>query len=275
MQFNETNSILETSVSSDDFLRGIKRLIYFCGVMLNLIIFINLCNQKSQLAIDEAMLQNREEKVSQREAAVEASISQLDEYNDYLQEQTDIVNEKINTLNDQYENLSAIEEKISSLDGNIYIPTPDEIDNLYKLVYAEAGNQPYEGKVAVAEVVFNRVECSDFPDTINDIIFDKYQFSPCYDGQKVRLVSGKEVSDENVTEEIKQAVNEAWYGSNITEVMLRNEAYSQGIYDTSYWKGGALYFANPKAIISDSLRASVLTSVVKVDIKDHTFRRKQ
>ena len=274
MNFNEMDQNVKVS-DENDFLRSIKRLLYFCGMMLNLIIFINLCDQKSQLSIQEARLQNREEKVSQREAAVEASLSQLDEYNDYLQEQTDMVNEKINSLNEQYETLSAIEENISSFDGNIYIPTPDEIDNLYKLVYAEAGNQPYEGKVAVAEVVFNRVESPNFPDTINDTIFDKYQFSPCYDGQSIRLVSGKEVSDENVTDEIKQAVNEAWYGSNITEIMLRNEAYSNGIYDTSYWEGGALYFANPKAITNDSLKTDVLTSLVKVDIKDHTFRRKQ
>ena len=273
MQFNEMNQ--EVTSNESEFLRGIKKLLYFCGVMVNLIIFVNLCDQRSQLAITEAQLQTREYKVALQENAVQDSLSKLDEYNDYLQEQTDIVNRKIKDLNEQYEALSDIKEEISSSDGNIYIPTPDEIDNLYKLVYAEAGNQPYEGKVAVAEVVFNRVECPDFPDTINDIIFDKYQFSPCYDGQKVRLVSGKEVSDENVTEEIKQAVNEAWCGSNITEVMLRDEAYSKGILDTSYWKGGALYFANPRAIKSDSLKSTILTSVVKVDIKDHVFKRKQ
>ncbi len=271
--FNSTNENTVETIEGGFSISSIKRLFFIGGMLLNLIIFINLIGQQTELNIEKSNLIDKEYEISQRENAISESLSKLDEYNDYLQEQTEQINEKIRTINDQYETLSTISDEIYSSES-IYIPTPDEIDNLYKLVYAEAGNQPYEGKVAVAEVVFNRIECPDFPDNINDTIFDKYQFSPCYDGQDVRLSNGEKVSEDKITTEIKQAVAEAWSGSNITETLLRDEAYSEGIYDSSYWEGGALYFVNPKAIKNTPLYARVMTSTVRVDIEDHCFRRK-
>ena len=46
-----------------------------------------------------------------------------------------------------------------------------------QLVHHEAHNQAYNGKVAVAEVVLNRVQSSLFPDKVNDVIFQNGQFS--------------------------------------------------------------------------------------------------
>ena len=51
---------------------------------------------------------------------------------------------------------------------------------LSRLINSEAGNQPLEGKIAVGNVVMNRVEDKTCPDTIYNVIFDvKYgvQFS--------------------------------------------------------------------------------------------------
>lgn len=44
-------------------------------------------------------------------------------------------------------------------------------------IFNEAGNQPYAGKVAVAEVVMNRVEHKDFPKTISGVVYQKNAFS--------------------------------------------------------------------------------------------------
>jgi len=50
------------------------------------------------------------------------------------------------------------------------------------LVYHEARGEPFEGQVAVVEVVFNRCLSDAFPDTIEEVVFQKYgdvwQFSP-------------------------------------------------------------------------------------------------
>ena len=49
---------------------------------------------------------------------------------------------------------------------------------LANLIYCEAGNQPYEGQVAVGAVVMNRVMSSVFPDTVVGVIYQNRQFSP-------------------------------------------------------------------------------------------------
>lgn len=62
--------------------------------------------------------------------------------------------------------------------------TYDE-DDLYWLshiIYAEAGDQPYNGMVAVGNVILNRVASPEFPNTIYDVIFQRNQFSPVSNG---------------------------------------------------------------------------------------------
>ena len=43
--------------------------------------------------------------------------------------------------------------------------------------YLEAGNQSAEGQQAVAEVIFNRVIHSGFPNNVHDVLWEKGQFS--------------------------------------------------------------------------------------------------
>lgn len=62
--------------------------------------------------------------------------------------------------------------------------TFDEGDRylLANLIYCEAGNQPYEGQVAVGSVVINRVLSSVYPNTVSGVIYQYKQFSPVLDG---------------------------------------------------------------------------------------------
>lgn len=62
------------------------------------------------------------------------------------------------------------------------VKIPDSIseadfDLLVRLVAAEAGGEPYEGQVAVAAVVFNRMRSYKFPNTVREVIYQKNQFS--------------------------------------------------------------------------------------------------
>lgn len=43
-------------------------------------------------------------------------------------------------------------------------------------IYREAAGEPFEGKVAVAQVTMNRVEHEDFPDSICDVVYEKNVF---------------------------------------------------------------------------------------------------
>lgn len=62
--------------------------------------------------------------------------------------------------------------------------TFDEGDRylLANLIYCEAGNQPYEGQLAVGAVVINRLLSSKYPNTVTGVIYQNKQFSPVGDG---------------------------------------------------------------------------------------------
>ena len=57
-----------------------------------------------------------------------------------------------------------------------------DVELLAALIYCEAGNQPYEGQVAVGAVVMNRVASGSFPGSIRDVIYQSGQFTPAYSG---------------------------------------------------------------------------------------------
>ena len=86
-----------------------------------------------------------------------------------------------------------------SNDGNIYVTSGtgaivsgDEYYNadalywLSHIINAESGNQPMEGKIAVGNVIQNRVRSSLFPDTIYEVITQANQFSPVDSGAITR-----------------------------------------------------------------------------------------
>jgi len=54
---------------------------------------------------------------------------------------------------------------------------------LASLVYWESGNQPYEGMLAVASVVMNRVRSGAYPNTIGGVIYASGQFAPAMNGR--------------------------------------------------------------------------------------------
>lgn len=91
--------------------------------------------------------------------------------------------------------------------------TPDDLRLLSAITYLEAGNQPYNGKLAVANVVLNRVKDSRFPNTLEGVIYQKWQFTPAIGGAYSplgRLVgSGKKIQAECV-----KAAKEAMAGKN-------------------------------------------------------------
>lgn len=75
--------------------------------------------------------------------------------------------------------------------GNSISMTKKERDWLEKLVEAEATGESYEGKLAVATVIANRVESPSFPDTVMGVIKQVYngrhQFSPWDDGRIYKM----------------------------------------------------------------------------------------
>lgn len=80
---------------------------------------------------------------------------------------------------------------------------------LAALIQCEAGDEPYEGQVAVGAVVMNRVKSPAYPNTIRDVIFASGQFTPAGSGQLARLLSAG-----NVKASCLQAAREAIGGAS-------------------------------------------------------------
>ena len=91
----------------------------------------------------------------------------------------------------------------------------DELSCLYRIVEAEAGCEDEEGKLLVANVVFNRVNSGQFPDTVTDVVMQSdngvTQFSPVSNGCFWKV----SISDETV-----RAVERALSGEDISQGAL-------------------------------------------------------
>ncbi len=91
-------------------------------------------------------------------------------------------------------------------DGSIYINSGTgaiipgdqyyDADCVYwmsRIIFAESGNQPLNGKIGVGNVILNRVKSPVFPNTIYEVIFQKNQFTPSRSGSIYREPNAESV----------------------------------------------------------------------------------
>lgn len=121
--------------------------------------------------------------------------------------------------------------------------TPAELDLFARLVHSEAAGEPFEGQVAVAASVLNRIRSPLYPNTltavINQVVNGHYQYSPVLDG-RINLPAN---------ESARRAVQEALSGRDPSR--------------------GALGFFNPRKTNNQWVRSRPVT----VTIGQHVFIR--
>ncbi|MGG4453863.1 cell wall hydrolase [Brevibacillus porteri] len=114
-----------------------------------------------------------------------------------------------------------------------------DMELLARLVYAEGRGEPYEGQVAIAAVVLNRVASDEFPNTVREVIYAPNAFSPVHDGNLTHT------SNESTRKAVQDAVN----GKDPSN--------------------GSLYFFNPDTATSKWIWSRPVT----VEIGNHRFAR--
>ncbi|KUP24299.1 spore cortex-lytic enzyme [Paenibacillus sp. DMB5] len=121
--------------------------------------------------------------------------------------------------------------------GNTMGLSENDLKIMANAVYGEARGEPFEGQVAVAAVILNRVKSPSFPNTPSGVIFQPGAFTAVADGQ-IYL---------EPNEQARKAVQQALNG-----------------WDPS---GGCLYYFNPKTATSKWIwtRPQVMT------IGEHIF----
>ncbi len=92
---------------------------------------------------------------------------------------------KANAKKQSVSNKTAVKEQ----KYGAYAASATDRDLLGALIYCEAGNQPYEGKVAVGAVVMNRLRSPHYPSTLYGVIYASGQFSPAASGAVDRAIA--------------------------------------------------------------------------------------
>ena len=100
--------------------------------------------------------------------------------------------------------------EVTTVQNEAVAATVDDVTLLAAIIQCEAGNECYEGQLAVGAVIMNRVRSSSYPSTISEVIYQRGQFSPAGSGKLAeRLASG-------VKDSCLQAAQEALNGTDNT-----------------------------------------------------------
>ena len=111
----------------------------------------------------------------------------------------------------------------------------DDFELMGKTVFAEAKTEEFEGQVAVAEVILNRVESKNFPDTVEEVIKQDGALSSWGNGS----VEAAPLDDECL-EAVQDAVNERIFPDAV--VYFREGRFHS--FGTPYTVIGNHYFSS-------------------------------
>lgn len=161
-------------------------------------------------AVQETMQTTSAETVDPGEEATEQSVISMEHLTDPLgAEETvrfharEIEEEAVRARQEQ-----AAQERAAAGQQKVTL-TPEEQALLASIIFCEAGNQPYEGQVAVGAVILNRVKSGSYPNSVAEVIYQPGQFGPAMTGWlDTVLASG------SYTPTAMQAAVDAAAGSN-------------------------------------------------------------
>lgn len=111
--------------------------------------------------------------------------------------------------------------------------TEDEIRLIARMTMAEAEGESEYGKRLVIDTILNRVDSSEFPNTVNGVIYQKGQFSPVTNGRLDRCPVRNDIYD-LVLEELESRTN--------SEVLFFNMG-GYPSWATPLFKEGCHYFS--------------------------------
>ena len=118
----------------------------------------------------QSALSNKEGQISQKENEVTAQEEALEQIKDNIAELQKKLAEELAmsqaAANAEWRDISQVEF------------SEDDVKMLANLIYCEARGESYDGKLAVASVVVNRILSSKFPNTMAGVIYQKNQFAP-------------------------------------------------------------------------------------------------
>ena len=188
--------------------RRIFRMFYAATASVTLLTgFTSLAAEKDAFTADTGLVQE--------EAEEEASWDFADTVTDIQEDavdQTKAAAEEAKRLAEEkaaQEAAAQAEKEAQAQASSAVNASASEQELLAALIFCEAGNQPYDGQVAVGAVVMNRVRSGSFPDSITDVIYQSGQFTPAMTGWLDSVLAS-----DGYTDSAMQAAADALAGSN-------------------------------------------------------------
>lgn len=204
----------------------------------------DITEKKNSLEASQTSLLAMQKELQQNQTKVTALINQTQENINQTQTEISNANENLADLEEKLAYWEAYEKKLEEEKAkedlknweNIqemekedwsdvdYVPQEGEAYLLAAIIQCEAESEPYEGKIAVGNVILNRVKSSRFPNTITGVIYQPNQFSPASSGRLAyRLEAG-------VNDECIRAATEVLNGRHLLDALFfrRNNGTIQG-----------------------------------------------
>ena len=188
--------------------------VIFGGVVLALTINV-IGYSMSKMIYEKKELENT---IIKLEQSVEKADKKVKDLNNQIKEkdkQIKVLNKELKVALDKYKEVNNKNKKLKEENKELkktkstnvnYKISQSEIDLLERLVFCEAGAESEKGQIAVVNVIFNRLNDDEFPDTITDIIYQKNQFSP---------VSNGAINNVKPDKQVKESVQKALNGKKV------------------------------------------------------------
>ena len=230
-----STSLLEIILNSDSFFDFLNRVEYVSSITaydkkkLNEYkqLQVSISEKKQTLQEEETALLSLKDDVKQKQASVnqlildtqsqiastqknledlEKQLQEWEAYEKQLEEQK---------AREDYEKWLALQNSLKEDFTNIdYEIQEGEAYLLAAIIQCEAESEPYIGKIAVGNVVMNRIKSTHFPNTLTGVIYQPGQFSPVASGRLAyRLEAG-------VNEECIRAATEVLEGKHVIDALF-------------------------------------------------------
>lgn len=144
-----------------------------------------------QIILYASQLEDAEAAALEYEKKIEANILAIEEESKRIEEESILEAErKERESREQASREESIRNELNNKDDNeeettsgqehkpSYEVQADDLDMLAALIECEAGDQSYYGMLCVGAVVMNRINSSRFPNTLYEVIYQPYQFTP-------------------------------------------------------------------------------------------------
>ncbi len=238
MYENGSTSLWEVLFSASSLADFIKRADYFATVNeYDRVALKKITDTREAIAQKELQLKEEKENLT-------VLLNELDKKETLLQKQISTASSELNNYTAKLDKArkeakkaeEALEEEVkpispaaeesnnpgTSIPKEDYVVTASDLELFAALIECEAGSSNYEGMLAVASVVVNRMKHKSYPDTLRGVILQSGQFPPAHNGKVDKILK------RGVKSSCLKAAQDALNGKNNVGNCLSFRAASSG-----------------------------------------------